>query len=394
MRKIKAILILVLVYASLSAMTLEEVIKTALDKNPTLESIQHSIEASSLSVDATGRFSNPVISYTQNTLDSSQAMSQKVITIGQKIPYYGKRDSKEGVALAQKDVMVQTLGDAQAKLVYEIKLVAYDIWELKGLYNIVCDYEKLTRQNIQLSESYASTSGNQHMGIMSAELSLSDLKIQKSQIKALIDASYSKLSYLASMEIHEFELNLKMGNIEDISFLEDGLVNNKTLAIKTSQLKKSKAMTKSADKDNYPDINLLAGYAMRSNYDDYLNFGVGITLPIYATEDYKSEESRALELASSSLVDDAKKKISYEFKSSYIKMKSDYEVYHIVHDEALPQIEHMFELTNASISTGGDLFKYIDILKQKLDLEKKSVSAISSYNRNKAKISQLLGEIK
>ena len=80
--------------------------------------------------------------------------------------------------------------------------------------------------------------------------------------------------------------------------------------------------------------------------------------------------------------------------SVYMQMKSEYEIYHIIHDDALPQIAHMFELSNSSISTGGDLFKYIDILKQKLNLERKIITSIVSYNRANAKISALRGELK
>ena len=41
----------------------------------------------------------------------------------------------------------------------------------------------------------------------------------------------------------------------------------------------------------------------------------------------------------------------------------------------------------------ADLFKYIDVLFQKLDLEQKSIQAIANYNLAKAKIAQLTGEL-
>lgn len=63
-------------------------------------------------------------------------------------------------------------------------------------------------------------------------------------------------------------------------------------------------------------------------------------------------------------------------------------------DDALPQVAHMFELSGTSISIGADLFKYIDVLFQKLDLEQKSIKAVTNYNLANAKIAQLKGEIK
>ncbi len=382
-----------LLSSSLFAMNLDELINKALEKNPSLQSIQHRISANKSSIDISNQFSNPTISYTQNTISDDQAMSQQTVSLQQKLPYFGKRDSLKAVAEAQGKVLDENLEQSRVNLVNEIKNQAYTIWELEEQYKIIKDYEDLTKQNIELFESYTSTSGNQHMGIMSAELTLSDLKIQKSTLNSLIYSAYARVSYLSAFEVKDLEIDLVVLDIQDIQELIDDLNNNHSLAIKDKEILKSKAMIKNAELNNYPDVNLLGAYSYRKNFDNYATFGVGVTLPIYSTEDYKEQEARALALSSQSLKEDKKIEITSEFKSAYIQMKSAYEIYHIVHDEAIPQIDHMFELTSSSIATGGDLFKYIDILVQKLKLEQKSISAVASYNKAQAKISALAGEL-
>jgi len=99
-------------------------------------------------------------------------------------------------------------------------------------------------------------------------------------------------------------------------------------------------------------------------------------------------------LFANSQKEDVKISIDSELKVYFAQMTSAYEIYHIIQDDALPQVAHMFELSNSSISTGSDLFKYIDVLFQKLDLEEKSITAVSNYNRANAKISQLAGDLK
>jgi hypothetical protein len=61
--------------------------------------------------------------------------------------------------------------------------------------------------------------------------------------------------------------------------------------------------------------------------------------------------------------------------------------------ETLPQLEHMFELTQASIQQGGDLFAYTNLLEQKLDLEEESVSIKAEYFRTQARLKSLTGEL-
>ena len=390
----KNILLAIYLFASsLYGLSLDEVITKALEKNPYLKSITHSVHANRSNIELSEQFSNPTLSYTQNTIDDTQAMSQKTLILQQKLPYFGKRANLKKVALAQDSVLNESLEQAKVSLVEKIKNQAFTIWELENLHKIIDDYEDLTKQNIELFESYTATSNNQHMGIMSAELALSELRIQKSNLNAKIYTAYAKLSYLASFKVENLELKLSISDIPNEDSLEDGLVNNRSLAIKDKEIQKSIALVKTAELNHYPDINLIAGYSYRNNFDNFATFGVGLSLPIYGSEDYKEQRARKLTLMAQSKKEDTKIKLDSKFKSAYLQMKSEYDIYNIIHKQALPQLEHMFDLTSSSITTGGDLFKYIDILVKKLKLEQQSIKAIANYNRSLAKISALCGEI-
>ena len=387
------ILFISLLFSSLHALSLDEVIAKALYENPSLESINHRIAANRSKIDVSDQFSNPELSYIENTIDEDQAMSRRTLSLKQKLPYFGKRDSLYKVAQAEEGVLRESLEQAKVSLVNAIKNQAYTVWELEQLYKTIREYEDITRQNIELFESYTSTTDNQHMGIMSAELTLSDLRIQESMLKAKIHTAYMRLSYLASFEIKELEMDLVMWDLPKVSMLKEGLLKNHELAVKKKEVLKKKAIVETAVLSNYPDINVIAGYSYRENFDNYWTFGVGMSLPIYGTEDHQEQAARKLTLSAKSLEEDTKSAVNSAFESAYVQMKSAHDIYHIVEDEALPQIEHMFELTNSSIATGGDLFKYIDILVKKLKLEQKSIKAVANYSRAEAKIAALSGEI-
>jgi len=383
-----------LFYSSLQAISLEEIISSSLSKSPSLEIIQAKIKANRQSIDVANQFTNPELSLTKNTLDSTQAMSQTVLTLKQKIQYYNKRDTKQKVTYAQEAILNEKLRFARVTLVAEIKKEAYNIWELRELKNIINAYIILTKKNIELYESYTRVAANQHIGIMKAELSLADLDIQKTALDAKIYASYARLSYLAASKIKYLDINLSIEEKPDLTRLSKTLVNNPTVAIKEKELQKQHANVAVADINNYPDLNLIAAYAHRENFDDYMNFGLALSLPIYGTEDSVEEEARAVELSYVSQKKDSEIAIESLLQVYYAQMLSSYKIYHIVQDNALPQIVHMFELSNSSISTGGDLFKYIDVLFDKLALEQKSINAVANYNKAEAKISELAGELK
>ncbi len=387
------ILISIFIGSGLYALSLDKLIIKALQKNPSIKSISYRLAANKSHIDASGQFSNPLLTYSKNSIDEKQPMSKSTVSISQKLPFYGKRDSLKNTALIEKDILKERLFQAKVSLVQSIKNQAYSVWELENLYKIITGYEELTQQNIELFESYTSTS-DKHMGIMSAELTLSDLKIQKSHLNTKIATAYSKLSYLCAFEVNDLDLELSITDMPSVENLRIDLVNNPKLAIREKEIQKSEAILNTAKLDNYPDANLLASYSYRKNFDNYFTFGIGISLPIYSTEDYKEEKARQLTLSSKSLKNDTKIFVNSAFTSAYIDMKSAYDIYHIVHDEAIPKINHMFKLTSSSTSTGGDLFKYIDILVKKLKLEQQSIQAMANYHRSYAKISALSGDLK
>lgn len=390
----RLVLVLFLCGSSLLSMSLDEVIDKALINSPSLEAMNERILANRINIDLAEKFANPQLSYSQDTLDDRQAMSKKTVALKQTIPFFGKRESVKNLALSHEEVLIKNLDKAKAALVNAIKNQAYGIWELESVYKIICDYEVLTKHNIELHESYASVSQNQHMGIMSAELTLSNLRIRKSDLSARIDAAYANLSYLAAQEVSDLEIVLFVSDMPGMSELAKGLESNHDLGLKAKEIEKAQAKIEKERLGNYPDLMLQAGYSSRENFDDFATFGIGVNLPIYGREDAKEEQARKLYLAAKSSKEETRLLISSKFQRAYAQMKSAYETYHIVHDEALPQIEHMFELASSSISTGSDLFKYIGILVQKLDLEQKSISAVASYNRSHAKILELSGEIR
>jgi hypothetical protein len=77
----------------------------------------------------------------------------------------------------------------------------------------------------------------------------------------------------------------------------------------------------------------------------------------------------------------------------YAKLTEAYQIYNIIQNESLPQLEHMIELSQSGIHSGGDLFAYTNLLEQKLDLEEQRISIKAEFLRTQAQLKSLIGEI-
>jgi outer membrane protein TolC len=390
----RTVLLFTILTTSIYSQTLHSLIDEALSHAPSLEVIKARLEANDQAIEIADQFANPQLLLTTNSLPNDQAMSQSVVTVQQKIPYFSKREKNQNVFIAREAVLQERLHKAQSELVYAIKTEAYQLWQTQELLRITDLYINFTKQNIKLYESYTSIDAAQHMGIMKAELSLSQLRIEKERLQAQAAQIYARLSALATQDVHHLEIDLQMDAKPNKKTMQQLLKNNPDLALRQKEILQQNAKVKLAKINNYPDFTLVAGYAHRQNFENYFNVGFGMTLPIYGTEDAKEQQQKKLLLAKQASKQDTKLQLDGELQAYYVEMVASYNIYHIIQDDALPQVQHMFDLSSSSIATGGDLFKYIDVLFQKLDLEKKSVLAIGAYNQTKAKIEKLQGMIR
>lgn len=383
---------------TLYAQTPDELITRAFEQNPSLKAIEQRLSAVDEDIGIAVLFANPEISFSISDIQlddvsdrSIEPMQYHAVNFRQKLPYFGERDALKEVAKSHKRVLFNNLLEAKAQLAAAIKKESYTLWELETLYAINGDFEELTRQNIELNQAYTVTTQNRHMGIMSAELTLSQLKIRKNELSRGIEQAYARLGYLVNGNVEAVKLSLAMGQKESFEALRESLSQNYGLKAKESALVREKKREKVHELSAYPDTMVQAGYFQRNGFKDYLSVQVGFTLPIYGRESLELERSRKETLQRSEELNDRKSMIQSRLQLLYAELTDAYTAYEIIDKESLPQIEHMFDLTNASVQSGGDLFKYIDLLKQKFSLDSQKIKAVARYHKAKADIDALRG---
>jgi outer membrane protein TolC len=400
MRYLPLLLIFIL---NLQAVELNRVIKIALAKHPTLESIKARIATAEYAQIRSKNFDNPILDISINdiridhiTKRSLEPMQTEAITLSQKIPWFGKIDARDKIEKAKKRLLSMSLKEAKAELVSKIKITAYQLWEVEELIKLTQrDIEK-QNQNIKIFQSYTagSRTENFHMGLMSAELVRSRLKRELSNLKSKRDEIIALLSYLSFQDIKSIKVDLPKETLLPLEELKEKLKNAPALKVKEADSKVERSTLLLSQLNRVSDPTIRIGYNHRQEFEDFLSVGLSFALPIYGTEKIKIEEQRTKLLSKEFMVTETKSRLEANLKKLYAKAKKELEVLHIVRDESLPIIEHMFDLIQANISTGGDLFKFMDLIEQKILLEAESIKARANFHKTKAQIDAILGELK
>ena len=394
------LLLLMLLPFWLGAVTLDTIIENALTSHKSLESIQERLYAEDYQISSSRNFANPEISFAINDIQfddvtdrAREPMQTSSVSLKQKFPSFGKRDAASERSRANKKFIASTLEEAKVKLVEKIKITAYNIWEVDEELKIISEYIKVTKQNIELNTAYTSTNSNGHMGIMSAELTLSQLKIKMSRYNTLRRSLYAKLSYLAAQKIESIEIDLNVYEPKTIERYLSELVNNRAYLAKNSEVMVAQSDVKVQDLSGDIDPFVKVGYFYRQEFNDYMNISFGMALPIYGSETDHTEAARKVALSKSAMSQDYLERLKSEVGGLYAELEDAYAIYRIINDESMPQLEHMFELTNTSIKSGADLFLYIDLLKQKLALDEQLIKAIMRFNMTAASLDAITGAI-
>jgi LAS superfamily LD-carboxypeptidase LdcB len=382
----------------LSAASLSTLIESAKANHTSLDAIQQRLNAVDNEYEVSRNFADPELSLSLSDIQLNDASNRSIepmqytaINLKQKIPYFGKRDAASKRVDAKKEKISSTLEDAKVQLVKSVKLTAYSIWQIEQQLKITDDYIKLTRQNIELYTAYSTSDTKAHMGIMSAELSLSQLKIKHSKLQSLQVGLYKKLSYLSAMDVKSVELSMEMKEPDELTYYLDATEQSSAYKTKVAIIKEADADVKVKELAKNIDPFVQVGYFYREAFEDYVNVNIGFSLPIYGTQDSKEEASRKLSLASKSESVDFKNSLESQISEYYAQLQDSYRVYIIISKESLPQIEHMFDLTNTSIKSGSNLFVYIELLGKKLKLDEQSIEAVGAYYKANASLDALIG---
>lgn len=396
----RSILITLLTVGLLEAQSISQLVKQGLQKHPSLQTIEHRLSLMDEKVSISQNFSNPDLSFTINDMQFGdffardlEPMQYQAINFKQKFPWFGKLDARKTYVEAQKTVILNSYDAAKVKLAEEIRMTAYTLKEIEERIQILNRYKAVAQQNIELYTSYASTENKSHTSSMSASLMLSKIKIRSQRYKAILKTQKARLKYLIQGKVHTISDRLNIKKPKSLDYYLSKINNNPQYTMSLSTKNVASANKEMIDLNVNPDPYVKVGYFNRQEFPDYASITVGFSIPLYGTEELESEAARKEVLAASSATLDYESSLQSEIEIMYAKLTEAYMIYGVIQNESLPQLAHMFELTQTSIQNGGDLFAYTSLLEQKLALEEERTSIKAEYLRTEARLKSLIGEL-
>jgi outer membrane protein TolC len=362
-------------FSLLQAQSIDQLIVRSLEKHPSLQTIKHRLSAMDERIAKSQQWANPDLSFTVNDIQfdditnrSLEPMQYQAVNFRQKFPWFGKLDARKAYEEEKKHIILDSFQAARVQLALQIRTTAFTIKELEARIHILRKYSQLARQNIQLYTDTIATSGMSHADSITAELSLSKIDIRRERYNSILQSQKEKLAYLVQKKISTVSNKLSIQKPGSIGRYLNRVTNNPTYQMKLTQNRAANANKKLIDLDANPDPFVQVGYFNRADYEDYASISVGFSVPLYGTEELNSEIARKETLATQSAALDYKSFLDSEIHANFTKIREAYRIYNIIQANT-------------------------NILEQKLALEEESIAIKAEFQRTKAKLKALTGEI-
>ncbi len=390
---------------------LETLISEALANNPELKAAQEKIDAyreipsQAASLDnprvGFGLMNIPVNSFSFN----QEPMTQKQVSVIQKLPFPGKLPLKRDIAGKDVDIAREEYRERRNDLIRQVKVTYRNLLLINKTLAVTKDNRDLLRQFVKTAETRYSVGIGIQQDVLKARVELSkmiDMLITQQERKESLIARLNTLLYRPpDTEVKEIE-GKDMDTLKPTSFtysvddLEKMAVDNRpVLASAKRMMEKSQLSLNLAEKNYYPDFDVGVSYGQRDDRPDFVSGFVTVSIPLWhrTKEDRKVAEERAYVRQAEEQYDSMKNEIFYRLKDAALKIGKYSDRIDLYKTGLIPQGRAALESAISGYSVNKvDFITLIDNQITLYNYEIEYYKTLTDYENTLSRIEETVGE--
>lgn len=291
---IKILLSSFLASSLLSAITIDELVKSSFEKNYDIKSLNKSIQVAAQQIKVSKNWENPMFAFRVNNIEFNKPLTnQKMygVELSQVIPIGKTLDIEESIAKKDRNIRIFDLEDKKLELESKIYEYSYNILVLEKRYKVIENYQKNIEKLQDLYTSlykYEKASLNE---VLNTKISYLDLKLELENLKTMIDNLYLNLELISYEKIQTIDENMNIKEINKTSINQEFLNTHPKIKVLEEDSLRYKNMASLEEAKKYSNVTLSVEY-MQNKEQDYGNITVGIPLPLYKTENINALKAK------------------------------------------------------------------------------------------------------
>jgi outer membrane protein TolC len=385
-------------------LTSSQLVSDVLAANPQLEVAKATWQASIARIAQQSSLDDPMLVYSMapETIGNQETDYGQRIEISQTLPWPGKLQLRSEVASHKADAVNQNIDSLRLRLTVTAKTLFADWYYIHQAIHINQINQTLLKDFRAIAVSRYSTGLASKQDALRADVEVALLEHQAivlerkhRSIRAHINTLLNKLP---DRMIDSPAVLSQIEPLPDLKSLQDkALLTRPELKALTAHVEAAKSQSELAVKNNYPDVNLKAGYnSLWDKHEKQFTVGIGINIPLYQDK-HRAAENEALALRKQAEWNkvDFVAQIRKEVQIAYDRAEESMHVYSLYKNRLLPLARENLNTATADYQSGkGDFLTLISSEKNWMQAQLKSQQTLTDSHRRIAELESAVGELK
>jgi outer membrane protein TolC len=279
-----------------------DLVRTALERNPGLKALSHAAEAQKFRIAPARALPDPVFSFGVKNMGidrwtvGREVMSGVGISLSQAVPFPGKLRLRSEMAARQALQADESLRAGRLALVREVKELHAELFYYLKAKDFLAQKKEILQNALKTAEAKYAVGSAAQTDIFKAQVELSGIEEMLLTMDAMARATEANLNGLLDFpsdqplgvpeEIPLTALSLELKKIQQEAAENSPLLRGAELMIEESSLG-----VEMAKKEYYPNFMVQAGKDFKGALPDMYEIMIGVEIPLF----YKKKQANLLE---------------------------------------------------------------------------------------------------
>jgi outer membrane protein TolC len=387
-------------------LTLDEVERIALARNPEIELAARKVAAAEAHVPLAGALDDPQAMYRgwqvplAHPYDYNSA--QNMLMLGQSLPGRGKRALRTTIAQSDVDLAKDELEQTRLHVRVNVRKAFFDLLHAQDEIRIHDEHVGIAQQAIEAARIKYSVGKIPQVEILKAQLALTRLAEHMIRFDRDAEVARARLNTMmgrqpeSPIEVQgDYAVSTPLPNLE--ALISSAMQARPDLADALAAEAKSRKEQDLAKKAMVPDFSVAAGYMLmpsgQSPRNNYMVEG-SMTLPWLNRNKHDAEvrEAAAATSQSSAAVTAIKAEALGQIEESLAEARAAQRLARVYRDSLKPQAEQTFHA--AIVAYENDQTSFLDLLDSQMtvvDVDLASIDALADFNMKAADLEMAVG---
>ncbi len=389
---------------------LNQLIKTAVDNNPTLKSRKLAWQSLIHKYKQQTALDDPQLIYSEavSPIETRLGPQDRVLVLNQKLPFRGKLALKGEVVKKEIEMAKVGYDKASRDLIVNLKKSYYDLVYLENAIKLSLQNKQLLENVSQLSNSNYANNTSTLNDVAKAQSAYAQVSYDVQLLEELRSTEKTNINSLLSRPPEfKFEINSRATVPakfkHEVSRLYQWAESNEEITLADIEIQKSEVQSRLSNFASLPDFNLGARYTqigerdiagLTDNGKDGFAVSIGLNIPLNRSKNKAiKEQAKLMHLKKLKDKKALQNSLRTKVKEVYFKLNNSYRLIELYKNNLIPQANRAMQTSQIQHSeNNGSAASYLETQSTWLNFQLAYQRAVADYWKNLTEMEKLTGK--